>query len=115
MTAPHSKSEAKRLAVMANAAPARGEQRVRSTWFAVCDCAGDTARSAGMRVECGVCGLPWVAVPHIVEDRIKEAARAQFARAYHSTTLCPKCEQPNPPPRSNECHCGVFGCICYAR
>lgn len=64
---PHSKSEAKRLAVM---------QRV--TWFATCECTGV---EAGMRMwpdsteRCRVCAAPYLAVPHIVEDRIRADER----------------------------------------
>lgn len=61
MNTPHSKSEAKRLAVM---------QRV--TWFATCECTGDKFIPLdGEAPQCVGCGAGYVAVPHVVEDRIR--------------------------------------------
>lgn len=82
-----SKSEAKRLAVT-------GKQtrevtpdvtlrvqmpEVRATWFAQCNCDGDTySTESSYGPSCKSCGSPWIRVPHVVEDRIRADERRKF-------------------------------------
>jgi hypothetical protein len=86
MSTPHSKSEAKRLAVMCRAPR---DMVGTVTWFAQCNCPGDVLEDYVIDggegtpvmdegVVCKVCHTSAVAVPHVVEDRIRADERGRM-------------------------------------